>query len=343
MKIQGYFFYPLSSKFHRATLMIDGDDVVVYDEQLEPIKKLVIQSIQEPENIFFESGCYFKADEPIPTEIYVVAKNKIQLTIDWLEKFNVKKAVLMIAVLAICVIIFRFVFNSMSNFIVLVFPQKWERQIGEDLYQSSQIIFSDSTLPPNLQEVLRNGAREISVANLGRPVEIHFHSSKLLGPNALAFPGGPIVLTDELVRILGNREEVLAVIAHELAHIELRHSLEKILVVFGMSILPTLVFDISSGRDESVSSAIVLGITNFHSLRFNREFEKESDLLAVDFLKNVNINPVHLLNAIEHLFEYICDTSEIDWSSPCLDETSWFDTHPSGSERMQYLSERIYN
>ena len=65
------------------------------------------------------------------------------------------------------------------------------------------------------------------------PNHIPLWRSEFFGANAFAFPGGPIVVTDDLVKLLDNDYLTLAVIAHELAHIDQRHSLHQIMEIIG--------------------------------------------------------------------------------------------------------------
>jgi Zn-dependent protease with chaperone function len=67
----------------------------------------------------------------------------------------------------------------------------------------------------------------------GLPLEqaysLQFRASPRLGANALALPGGTIVITDEMVHAAASPEEVMAVLAHEIGHEELRHTLRQVL------------------------------------------------------------------------------------------------------------------
>ena len=55
-----------------------------------------------------------------------------------------------------------------------------------------------------------------------------FRAGPLGGPNALALPGGVILVSDELLIDLGSEAELLAVLAHEIGHIELGHFFDAV-------------------------------------------------------------------------------------------------------------------
>ncbi len=48
------------------------------------------------------------------------------------------------------------------------------------------------------------------------------------GPNAMAFPGGHIVVTDQLLSAIPTEAQRSAILAHELGHIELRHCFDAV-------------------------------------------------------------------------------------------------------------------
>ncbi len=58
---------------------------------------------------------------------------------------------------------------------------------------------------------------------------LNFREGGAIGPNAFALPSGTIILTDELVDIAGDDNDmVLAVLAHEIGHVDKKHSLRQI-------------------------------------------------------------------------------------------------------------------
>jgi Zn-dependent protease with chaperone function len=61
------------------------------------------------------------------------------------------------------------------------------------------------------------------------PLQWHFRQARI-GPNAFALPDGSIVVTDDLIALLQDREDVLlGVLGHELGHIALRHGMRTLI------------------------------------------------------------------------------------------------------------------
>ena len=50
-----------------------------------------------------------------------------------------------------------------------------------------------------------------------------------IGPNAMALPDGTIVITDYIVELCANDNELLAILYHEIGHLQNRHLLRRVL------------------------------------------------------------------------------------------------------------------
>ena len=102
--------------------------------------------------------------------------------------------------------------------------------------------------------------------------------------NAFTIPGGRIYISKELILFCESPEQLAAVLAHEIAHVEKRHTVSRILKEFTISLL----FSIISGADTVLLSE--LWKTTISS-SFNRKQEQESDEYAMDLLEKSNISP----------------------------------------------------
>ena len=215
-----------------------------------------------------------------------------------------------------------------------------EKKIGESTYKTlSSTILEKSEIPEKRKADLRVKSQKVfKHSNLYKNPEIKFNKSNILGPNALALPGGPIVITDDLVKILKDDELILAVIAHEIAHIQERHSLQQIVDIAGLSSIAWMIF----GLDESILEEIVFIGINVWSLKKSRDLEKDADLMALKLLEKTGMSKKSFIQAIEKLSKYYCLKTKIE-KSICMDEikSGWLSTHPTGAERIKYLNENI--
>lgn len=96
--------------------------------------------------------------------------------------------------------------------------------------------------------------------------------------NAFAIPGGHMYYYTGLIKFLESEDELLAVIAHEMAHIDLRHSTRQLTKNFGIALL----LNAALGDKEAVQQ--IAGA--LLAIQFTRTNEVEADEYSVRFLCN---------------------------------------------------------
>jgi Zn-dependent protease with chaperone function len=76
---------------------------------------------------------------------------------------------------------------------------------------------------------------------------LEFRKGPNIGPNAFALPSGLIILTDELIALVQSEKELVAVLVHEMTHVEKRHGLRSLFQDAGVFLLiSALVGDVAS-------------------------------------------------------------------------------------------------
>jgi Zn-dependent protease with chaperone function len=116
---------------------------------------------------------------------------------------------------------------------------------------------------------------------------LEFRTSRAIGPNAFALPGGIIVITDELVALAKSDDELLAVLAHELGHVRLRHTMRRLLESSAVAMLIAgITGDIASTSSLAASAPAVL-----LQSKFSRDNETEADRFAFDLMRRAGIDP----------------------------------------------------
>ena len=175
-------------------------------------------------------------------------------------------------------------------------PPEVEAVIGENaLSLLEQIrILEPSRLPPDRRNELL-AAFEAMRAEAGvEDADLRFHAVGV--PNAFALPGGAIVLTDELVALAENDEEIVAVLAHELGHVAGRHAMRRLAQTSSMLVLWT-----AFTGDVSVAALSFLGPDRLLAQRYSRSFERDADRFAFDYLLGAGISPTRLGDILERL------------------------------------------
>lgn len=157
---------------------------------------------------------------------------------------------------------------------------------------------------------------------------IKFHILNKDEINAFAFPNGRLVIYNGLILNSENQEELIGVICHEIAHIELNHVMKKLVKEVGLSVLISMTTG-SGGAEIIKETAKMLS-----SSAFDRQLEKEADIKAVDYMIKAKVNPEPLANFLYKLS---------DNENEAAKYLTWIGTHPDLKERAEYIIEHGEN
>ena len=90
-----------------------------------------------------------------------------------------------------------------------------------------------------------------------------------IGANALAIPNNTIIVTDELVELAKNDDEIIGVLAHEQGHLVQRHSLQQALSSLGFSVILLAITGDSSDLVTTLPAALIGAKYSSQHLIFN--------------------------------------------------------------------------
>ena len=173
-------------------------------------------------------------------------------------------------------------------------PREAEKTLGTVALQGlDRWMLKTSKLEANeLSAVRALFASLADKAGLTGVVELQFRDT---APNALALPGGTVIVTDGLVRLFKADERLLAgVIAHELGHVHHRHSLRHLLAGSASALMVGALLGDVSGVSALVTSAPLI----LSTLHYTREAEMEADQYAFDLLKKSGRSPKDFADAM---------------------------------------------
>ncbi len=114
--------------------------------------------------------------------------------------------------------------------------------------------------------------------------------------NAFATLGGHIFIFSGMIEIAEEPEELAAVLAHEIGHVEERHVVNKLVKELGVTVL----FSILSGGDPVLVSEIARAAV---SSAFDRSQETEADQFAMRTLVNAHISPRYVASIFRRIKE----------------------------------------
>jgi Zn-dependent protease with chaperone function len=179
-------------------------------------------------------------------------------------------------------------------------PASVEETLGDQtLVTLDKIYFSPSKLTEERQqEITATFARINHSLQREKPLALVFRHGDKLGANALALPSGIVVVTDELVDLAKNQDELFAVLSHEAGHVMHHHSLRGWLQ---NSMVALIVATVAS--DASSLSVLAAGLpTALVNAKHSREFETEADDFAYRKMQEQKIplnNFAHILSRLE--------------------------------------------
>lgn len=149
-----------------------------------------------------------------------------------------------------------------------------------------------------------------------------------LGVNAFALPGGTIVLLDGLTggdgRLSLTDEQILGVLGHELGHVKHKHVMRRLIQTAGTAVGAAVLWGDIAGLAANVP--VSLG-----ALQYTRDFEREADDFAVEFLHANGLTPSPLLEFFR----------QIESLSGSKRAPAFLSTHPSLKERQERLQRAV--
>lgn len=200
-----------------------------------------------------------------------------------------------------------------------------EEKLGEyflEVYKQTEEENTNSTVIHAVDSIVNY----ICEANDIDRSEIKLHVFNTSEINAFALPDGHLLVYSGLILNAGNPEALAGVISHEIAHIELNHVMKKLIKEIGLSIL------ISMATGNNTTDAIGETAQMLSSTAFDRSFETDADIRAVDYMIKADVDPEPFAN-----FLYTLD----DGGSDILENLSWLSTHPASKERAKYIVDYI--
>jgi predicted Zn-dependent protease len=171
-------------------------------------------------------------------------------------------------------------------------------------------------------------------STLARQTEYNF-DFHLLGDtqtiNAFALPGGQIFITEALLRLLKNEDQLAGVLGHEIGHVVGRHSNEQMATTKLWSGLAQGAGILLSDGQSNAGSQIAQAVANFRVMKYGRDDELESDALGVRFLIEAGYNPEAMIGVMEILAKAASGSRQPEMLS----------SHPNPENRAEKIRELI--
>lgn len=178
--------------------------------------------------------------------------------------------------------------------------------------------------------------RKLTSVSHRRDLPYSFRPVNAVYSNAYAFPGGSIAVTRGLLVELGDEAQLAALLGHEIAHVNHRHTAQQMsqgllvqLAIAGASAY------VASEKPRYADYAAGLGGLGGTMLlaRYSRDHERQADATGMDYLVRAGYAPQGMVDLMTLL------TQLSGGDRPGALETL-FATHPMSSERLSAVNYR---
>ena len=250
-----------------------------------------------------------------------------------------KKTLLVVVFLAILVAIPIGLFSLREPFVIAVtkrIPVDWEVEFGEVVFQqlvSERQLLQDEMIHEQLQTITEPILNAIPDGRYN----FRFHIVQDSQVNALAIPGGNVVIFSGLLMKADSPEEIAGVLAHEISHVTLQHSLRQVIGTTGVYLLVQTLFGDSSGLLAVIAESGTFLLTR----KFSRQYEQEADELGWRYLANANINPKGLVSFFEKLKAVEDSKHDVSPEKILNGSLNFLSTHPATDDRIHHLNEKL--
>ena len=229
-----------------------------------------------------------------------------------------------LAALPIIYAIFTWGVPSLAGPITAAIPLSWETQLGQFVQQEfseEESVCKNSELAETMNSIMSR----LITPMIDRSYEFHVTVMDNPRVNAMAAPGGYLIVFRGLLQDTETPEELAGVLAHEVQHVILRHGMRLIVQHVSMAFIVAAL----SGDASGMLSYGLQAAQTLQTLSYSREAEVQADERGLALLEQAGINPEGMMSFFEKLGKEQEDTSPF----------RYFSTHPPTNTRRQHLED----
>lgn len=339
--IPAHYFDGRSARLHHVMLSAEGDTIRLHGDASRSYPTAAARLAEPfehaPAVVYFGDGSHAEVPDAAMRQSLAQALGyRKSWVVRWQEHPVAAVAALVLLVLLIAVT-WRWGIPAAAERVARGIPVSADQAIGDHaltLLEEQEILqpsrFSGERLAQldAIFDAIRPGAPRI-------PVRLAIYHSPLFGANALAFPDGTIVVTDQMVKEIYPRGDYLSaeavrklqgIMAHEIGHVEMRHSVR----IMARSSLTAALSATLFGDFSAVAAGLPAVLTD---TAFSRDMELAADDYAIAALHRNKISVIPLANLFDRF-----DTKQQGALPAFLRETmSYASTHPDSHFRSQRM------
>ncbi|MBU1108580.1 MAG: M48 family metalloprotease [Candidatus Riflebacteria bacterium] len=205
--------------------------------------------------------------------------------------------------------------------------QSWEVSMGDQTHESLKKdpgFSSDKNLLNRLGTVARGLIKNVERKDLTWTFAV-LNTDEV---NAFAAPGGHIYVTRGLMKMIENESELAGVVAHEMGHVDKKHSVRQ---AEKSGLMTALVIGMGLYKKTQKVAPVAAIAAYFANLKFSRDDEYEADSCAVKYMSASGYDPRGLVSFFD----------KINKDSKTSKVTKYFSTHPPTTDRINAVEKQI--
>jgi Zn-dependent protease with chaperone function len=226
---------------------------------------------------------------------------------------GLKRAAFWGGLVALLLVAFYFTFPWVAGEAAQAMPRRWETPIGQSMRDAFVSLAPTCHGEPGIIALNLLLARLAPDEIEDPPLTLDVVDGSMV--NAFALPGNHIVVFRGLIDKAGSGDEVAGVLAHELAHLDLRHPMQNAIQQVGLGAVLTMAL---GGSDVGGVGQVLVGLT------YTRRMEAAADERGVALLEAAGLRADGLAGFFRRL-----GPEESDGFLP-----DWLASHPGLAERI---------
>jgi Zn-dependent protease with chaperone function len=337
-----HYFDGRSARLHLVELSTDDGAIHLHGDATRSYStsgtRLAEPFAHAPAVLYFADGSHAEVQDPAMRPLLAAALGyRKPWVVRWQEHTAAAVAALVLLVLLIAAG-WHWGIPAAAERLSAGVPPSADQALGQNALAllQRQGILQASRLSDDRIAALAGILQRVQPAAPRIPLRLRVHAAPQLGPNALAFPDGTIVLTDDMVRLVMGKDNdfdaraaaaLAGVLAHEVGHIEQRHSVRTITRSSLTAALSATLF----GDFSAVAAGLPAVLSN---MEYSRDMELAADAYAARALQARGIP----LEPLADLFDQL-DQQGSKIPKFLRKAMSYASTHPDSQARSRRLRE----
>lgn len=337
--VAAQYFDTRSSRAHPVVLIVRDGAAILHDDEGQELRRAPLASLRVSERIrrgprlvTFDDGAYCEVTDHATFDAMLAATGHRE---GWVARAQNSWRLAGLSLLGLVVFVVLSYYYLLPWTAVLVarsIPTSIESTLGRATLDSlDKGIVTPSTLPAAEQQRIRDNFAALRLpADPGHDYQILFRHGGRIGANALALPGGTIVVTDELVKLIGTGPGMMGVLAHEAGHVAQRHGLQQAFQASAVGAVAAYFLGDISTLLATVPAAML-------SMRYSRDHEREADAFAVDVMRDNHLPVSAFADALQQLEDSHGGGRRSQAASDEDASEGFFSSHPLTRDRIDAI------